>query len=526
MNRFIKGISCLFIAMLMLALLGKYLPFNTTTPFFKWYTPYVIQVAYELVLLICSIGAIWIVSKKRENKRSISSIFGNDFKKQKRLFLSLYFLINISVVLVFYAHPGWDYATAIYESGSLLRNGSIGLREYVMQYPNNLLYIVTVMPIVYIFGSDNAVNVTVFINILILVYTLSLFLDVVYKLTRNTKRVAVAAVGFILFFPLIYYNQTFYTDTIVLPFILGGILLLFEASGDLTLSKKKYFQALCLFLIAALFKASILVIFAALSIVSFICYKKWRKIYALSVVVGIAGVKIGMICFISIWSFFYPPLYNKSISEVGFPESAWICMAQNDETRGDYNARDVKRVQDLYRNANESKEAVDQRMKSCIKERILSRNLIENGHFFFRKFAFSWSDPSYYAVYNLGLISSPLGEKMQYADASKLEGNGSMTRNNLFLEQGYLAVVHYGYLDIFQNVIYLLVIVITAQRLKKKKNINHLQQFIILTTLGYGAFHLLWEARSRYVMTVMILLILYVCIYYQEKNSEQKNTKN
>lgn len=425
MKKVIRGIGFVFVVMSVLAIMGKFLPFNMTTPFFKWYTPYSIQILLEIVLLLSSCLFLFGMQKKKRSvikkeKKIFNIFFSADLRVQKRKLLIIYFILNLAVATLFSAKPGWDYGTVLRDSATLLQHGEIGLREYVMQYPNNLLYILSVMPVVFIFGISDAAKVLTYMNILLILLTMSFFMDIVYKMTKSLKRMRFSALVFMLFLPLVYYNQTFYTDTIVLPFILGGIILLFDEQGELTQSKKKFVQATGLFIIGALFKASILVILVAMSIVCFICYKKWKKLYGATFVVGLLSVKIMTLILIGGWSFIYPPLYNKHVTDVGVPESAWMCMAQNDDTRGDYNDQDAKRTMSLYRDPHRSKADVETEMKACMRERITTRTLVDNVAFLFRKFAFSWSDPSYYAVYNLGLISSPLGEKLTYGNLKEI----------------------------------------------------------------------------------------------------------
>lgn len=519
MRNVIKGVSFLLVTLLCCALLGKWLPFNTTTPFFKWYAPYEVQLLLEVIAISVAGLFVWkMVTQKSVlmNKERFTWLKSDDFTKQKRKFLIVYAVLNIVVIILFQAQPGWDYRTVVYDSGVLLHQGGIGIREYIMQYPNNLAYILCVMPIVWIFGSDMTVQICLCLNGVLLLITFSLFIDIVYKLSKSMKRLRYAAYTFILFLPLVYYNQTFYTDTIILPFVFGGIYLLFDADGGLSTNKRNLYSGFILLIIAALFKPSVIVLIVAVSLLCLIFFQKWNKLYVFVSVGSLFSIKGILFLLISIWSIFYPPLYNKTVSDVGFPESAWICMAQNDEARGDYNEDDAKTAYDMYRNPNVSKKEMDLVMKTCVQNRLAGRGLLGNGAFFFRKFAFSWSDPSYYAVYNLGLISTPLGEKKTYSDAMTFDRNSSITKLNVYLEQGGLAVVHYMYLDIFQNILYLSAIGVTIQQFWKRKVMpNAFLQFVMFSTLGYGLFHLIWEARSRYLLTIALFLIMYVCIYVQ-----------
>lgn len=531
MRKIIKGISALFIIMLILALLGKYIPFNTTTPFFKWYMPYISQVGLEIVLLIASVLVVLAVLSQRKLRMKIAKkilIFlqEEDFKRQKRKFLIIYSILNIVVVALLAASPGWDYGTIVYDLGKLFQYKSLGIREYMMQYPNNLLYLFCVLPFVLFFGPDITVAITIAINILLIIFTFSLFMDIVYKISGSLSRMKYASFVFILFLPLLYYNQTFYTDTIVFPLILGSVLLLFEAEGNLTNSRKKLWQGFGLLSVAAIFKPSMLVVVIAISIMCLLFYKKWAKLYAFSFVGVLIVVKVAMLGLISVWSLFYPPLYNKAINEVGYPESAWICMAQNDKARGDYNEADAKKANEIYAKSNKTKKEMSAEMKKCIEERIAARGVKGNLDFFFRKFAFSWSDSTYYSVYNLGLISATPGNKMQYTDVHTLKKNSSVTKLNLYLEQGWLALIHYSYLDMYQNILYLVAIVVTIQQFfRKKKSPRAFAQFVVLALLGFCAFHLIWEARSRYALTAVLLLLLYVFIYLRPiKLNKQKDT--
>lgn len=525
MKFFMKMTLTLFIAMFIIAIIGKFLPYNNITPFFKKDMAYWLQSGIEVISIGLAIAGAYIVWKQYFNLNVrrwslFGKLFPADVKKQKRLFLIVYLALNILVVLLFADPPGWDYGTLIYDSERLIRGTGIGLREYLMQYPNNLLYALFVYPIVFCVGADMTVPIVVGLNILLLVFSLSVFYDMMYKLTASIKRTRYASIMFICFLPLIYYNQTFYSDTISLPLVLVAMNILFEEKGTFTHSKKKLVQALALLIIASLIKASVLVIIVAVSILCFMNYRRFEKLYSLAFIVAIYAVKFIMLGLVAFWSIFYPPLYNKSVADVGYPESSWICMAQNDVARGNYDFQDAYRTRDLYRDPNATKADVDGVMRECIKERIANRSILGNLHFHFRKYAFTWSDSTFYAVHNLGVISAPEEEQAKNTDVWKVTGNSSITKNNLYLEQGPFAIAHYIFLNTYQNAVYIAALMIGIVMLKKKR-LDDLFSFIILTTVGYGVFHLLWEARSRYILTVFVMLLMFVFIYGKIKSKKR-----
>lgn len=526
MKLFKKMTITLFICMFVLAIFGKFLPYNNITPFFKKDMAYWLQNSIEIIsLLIAIVGMYLFWNRKLKFQLPTSTLFRKVFpdsvKKQKWIFLFLYFVLNVLVLNIFKNPPGWDYRTLIYDSEHLIRGTGIGLREYLMQYPNNLLYAFFIYPIIFCFGADNTVTIVVWLNIGLIVLSLSVFYDMMYKITGSLKRTRYASILFICFLPLIYYNQTFYSDTISLPLVLIAINWLFEAGGKFTDSKKKLILAIALLVFASVIKASVLVVTVAVGILCLMNYKGFKKLYSLLVVVSVYAVKIIMLGLVALWSFFYPPLYNKSVADVGYPESSWICMAQNDVARGNYDFQDAYRTRDLYRDPNATKADVDTVMKACIKERIVNRSVLGNFHFFFRKYAFTWSDSTFYAVHNLGVIYAPEAEQAANTNVWNVTGNSSITKNNLYLEQGVFAVGHYIFLNTYQNIVYIAAVIVGFKMFKKKKT-GDLFDFIVLTTLGYGAFHLLWEARSRYILTVFIMLLMLIFVYGQIKPKTSK----
>lgn len=524
MKFFMKTTLTLFVLMFIIAILGKFLPYNNITPFFKKDMSYWLQNSIEIISLVIAAGLFYRIWKeeipyKMKHSAFFGKLFPDDLKRQKRIFLIIYLILNVLVVLLFADPPGWDYGTIIYDSERLIHGTGIGLREYLMQYPNNLLYALFIYPIVWCVGANMTVPIVVGLNILLLVFSLSIFYDMMYKITGSLKRTRYASVMFICFLPLIYYNQTFYSDTISLPLVLIAINLLFEVEGKFTDCKKKLLSAFAILIFASIIKASVLVIIVAISILCFMNYRRFEKLYALSALVSIYAVKMILLGLVMFWSIFYPPLYNKSVADVGYPESSWICMAQNDVARGNYDFQDAYKTRDLYRDPNATKADVDIVMKECIKQRIANRSILGNIHFLFRKYAFTWSDSSFYAVHNLGIISAPEPEQAANTNVWNVKGNSSITKNNLYLEQGLFAVIHYIFLNAYQNVVYIAAMVIAVGLFKKKKMAD-LFSFIILTTVGYGVFHLLWEARSRYILTVFVMLLMLVFVYGKTKRKK------
>lgn len=513
---------CLFMmcsGIMLLALGGKYLVENVSTPVFKLKMSHQELRCLEIIAFILScVGVYSVFFTDVLRTKSFVWFSRGSFRQKKNILLIGYALLNILVAIVLEANPGWDFARILSDLEKMFLHGELGLREYIMMYPNNLLYTCIVYPVVYFFGARMAYRIVIGINILLLVWTLSLFLDIVMRMTQKMKVTLIAGLFFIVFLPLVYYNQTFYSDTITLPFILLALKYLFDENQQLTRSKKKLVIATVILTIAILLKASIIVVVVAIGMLCLFVYRGKEKFYGLLPVVVFVSAKGLMLALVSVWSFFYPPLYDKTVSDVGYPESAWICMAQNEASRGDYNFNDADRVGTLYRENKMSKSEIDRLMKQCTVDRITQRTILGNTNFFMRKFAFSWSDPTYYSVVNLGMISAP-GDKILNQELSTIQESSSVTRNNVFLEEGAIGIGHYLYLASYQNMLYLLVFILMVDAIRKRQKESDFFIFTALIVVGYTLFHLLWEARSRYVIAVCVILLAFIAITLNTKKT-------
>lgn len=427
---------------------------------------------FKLITLLAAAATIYVLIKFRE---PIVIVFGRIPAK-----LAVAVLLCISILLQFAAlsllnvTPSWDFGWVINGAHHLIEKGR--LLDYYLRYPNNI-FVTFVLALIGKLLMPKLIIYQV-CNILAIVFSQ-------YLIYRVTEKLAGAALGLIcllisvFFFPYIFYAPIVYTDTLSLLFLLIPANLLIDRNGQFRRHLTVIVLVSFLFSLCLLLKGTLIVFVVAYLLVLLLFLPRWRKLYCLLPVIIVMLVQI---------------LFNQGVNTSGiisrnelaqqrFPVTHWLMMGQNPWTYGKHTMHDVNWTRTMLK--TESREQVEQVHLKEFRRRVLTRGWFGNIRFNLEKLNETWTDGTYYALFVL---------KRQPVRPNIIK---HLTENPLvFFVQGYARI---------QSMILIFGVFLFALRMKKSDPILTL---FVLAVIGFFLFLILWETRSRYLVSLTPFLII------------------
>ena len=173
-----------------------------------------------------------------------------------------------------------------------------------------------------------------------------------------------------------------------------------------------------------------------------------------------------------------------------YPNTSYLLMAMEEGPRGNgwYN-------EDIAKQALKEPENMKDEYVEKIKERLtyFGENLGYTFNFYIMKIASMWTENTYSAVTN-----------------NKIEGNDSIEKVSSALTFYHKALL---------IVICLCCVIVLIQN---RKNISLDVIFLLTIFVGGFAFHILWEAKSRYIIPYIVVLIPIASIEIKKFQTKKK----
>jgi hypothetical protein len=145
------------------------------------------------------------------------------------------------------------------------------------------------------------------------------------------------------------------------------------------------------------------------------------------------------------------------------------------------------------------REKVTQIHLSELKKRITEKGWIGNLHYNIQKLAHTWTDGTYYSL-----------NKLKREPVEPESFNRLVDFKSGDLLQGFARIQHF-------------ILLAGLLFLVKLKNRNEMITFAMLSIIGFFLFFLIWETRSRYLVSLTPLLIIVSCIGYFGTNKKQSS---
>ena len=354
----------------------------------------------------------------------------------------------------------------------------IPLGEYIQAYnqqiPQAFLYSLF-FRLIHIdeFGTPRALNVIAIIVILVAIYKIGNMISKNHKV--NKVRLMVL---FLTFLSLPMLSTFVYGD---IPSLAFALLSVYYMMKFVDYNKLKYFTLATIFsMIAYMFRMNSLIF--VIATVIYLLFNLFTKITSKTVKENIINALLIVIFIVvsivpaQIVNDYYINKYNLDKSKE-YPNISYILMGMSESWRGNgwYN-------EDIGEPALKNPESSKEEYAEKIKDRLtyFSQNMGYTFRFYTMKLASMWSENTYSAV-RLNLLHES--------------------------EDDYLNVIKEPLLFYQKALLILMCVCSIIVLIQNRKNLSVNVIYLLLIFMGGFAFHIIWEAKSRYIIPYIVVLI-------------------
>lgn len=488
----------------------------------SWTKKVIALIAFFIVLFVLGINIVWINDVGLDEESQIS-FFG--FKNisisvgiAMAIVLSSYLLekiktpkkIRIAVVILLLILYGlvqvlWikntvgtqfaDSQTVIITAEEIFKgHEDLTYRNYIQYYPQQLNLALTFTAIFKLFNSTN-IEILQYLNVVANILTILGLYAITFEIGKEIKinKIIFWIIG-LSFIPVILLSMFVYGDFIGLVFAIWSV---FFAIRYKKYKKKRYFLCSAILIMMACFiRMNYLVLVIAIGIywlIDFLEKQDKNKKDLLKVSISIILLVVITIVPNKIIKKLFCEQYNLN-PDKSFSSIIYLYMGMSESTRGSgwYNP-EVHEIFTLSMEENsDNKKILEEKCYPQMKERVkfLVTNPTEMIKFYTKKMITMWADPTmefrfYNSVYpkELNIEDYPIVNNILNLDA-------------------------YSFIQLYQKALLFLIyggtiFAIWYQRKKLNKEII----FLCLIFLGGFGFHVLWEAKSRYIIPYVLILI-------------------
>ncbi len=398
---------------------------------------------FFLFLLLCLGFLFLFFITKNLSKRSLLII--------SIINLIIFILLQIFFGYFFSVNPSWDMISIFNSATKVASNEWEFFSSYFYKmYPNNIFITVLWMKfykLCYYF-SFNLIVSSVIINIIVVLISV-IITYILIKKVFNIRVATISSFLFIVITPFYSYTPIFYTDTLTMIFLPLAFLLFY-----IYIKSKNNFISLSIFSIFIIDNLKGFFRFISLFLISFI----------------VSSILINSTC---------QKYIPVPLKDAGLPSTHWIMMGLKDN--GGFNKEDV----DLSKKAGKTRKEIQEFNIKTIKTRLKNYGIDGYSKFLYKKIQYTWGDGTYFAPVKLSRkpIRPNFLHTYIYGDKNSLFTSFSEASHSLLL---FLILI--GSIGLF----------------KSKNKIGFLFNICIF---GVFLFLILWEARSRYLVCILPILV-------------------
>ncbi|OCA88298.1 hypothetical protein A8F94_10910 [Bacillus sp. FJAT-27225] len=434
---------------------------------------------FNILTLVFSLFLILVVIKFREGLLT----FIHSIKKE--YILIPFFIgsaaVQLLVVKWFDITPSWDFGTIVHDAAIIFEGQT--LNDYFIKYPNNIFLVILLGAVGKLFSP------TLFIFQLFNICVITLSQYLIYSITKKLASYGTALASLLLsglFFPYIFFAPIVYTDTISLLFLLLPLTILIDQNGRFIIKLTRVLPASILFALGMILKGSLVIFVIAFAIVLFIFGSKWKKSYSLIPILILLILKVAF----NSWIYQNDFIDKAKIDRYSFPVTHWLVMGQNSERFGKYAANDVAWTAELLNKM--PKETVSQIHLKELIARIKEKGVMGNIAYTKEKISHTWTDGTYYSLNKIKrrpIHPENIASLLNYKSGHIIQAYARI--QHLFVMAGIL---------------------LFSLKVRKEKSETYL--FFLLSIIGFFLFFIMWEARSRYLVSLTPIFIMMASIGY------------
>ena len=433
-------------------------------------------------------------------------------KKVKKLILILailiYGILQVVWINIRDANPNYDQFY-VFDNAVKMSKGEEELidKEYLEMYSQQISLVSFYSIILKLFNTEN-VKVLQYLNVLANIFTV-LGLYSIAKIIQNkeNKLNLIAIFAVTLTFSAIMFLSTFiYGDIISLPFAIHSIYFVIKYIKE---NRCRYLLVSAILMCISYFlRMNMLIFFIAILIYLLLEFTKFinnlvkdksliKKIKIKNI--SLKGITIILFCIISIlptnlFKIFMQEQLNLDKNN-SFPLIGFIDLGLADSTRGP----------GWYTDPYVDKWRVDGHDTKPMKERINNKIEVFKEdpkilfEFYFFKIASMWGENSFGSIwYNLSF---------NFGNMSVNKGTASDIEIKYYKNIDNIIYKNYSFIMVYDKIIILLIFISVLLFILRNKDITNEQVLLILIFVGGFLFHIIWEAKSRYILPYVIILI-------------------
>lgn len=406
--------------------------------------------------------------------------------KYRWILYLLFSIFGILVVLsgiIFRVNPSWDMGTTFNIAKELVESGTYTDSFYLAQFPNNIMMaivdIIFIKSMKFLGVSDYILGITIINSIVIIISVI--FLYKIAEKIFDEKRAMLLLIICIFTTPLYMYAAEYYTDTYsIMPTVL-----LFWVWLKID-EKSKFSQKILWQLLfgIVLFFAMKIKITSSFVFIAIIIYEISRMNFKKILINFSISLPVTIILCILFSTFIVPKFVNEEERDLyEIPVYHWIMMGMNELGGFSY---DEYAYTKSFNTLEERKKANIDKIIERTKERTLSTHLKNIS----AKMCFAWQDGTYWSV---SIIGTEKVQKHKLHEFVLTDGEYSR---------------YYKYIPQVMHFAMLILIVVNIYRVVREKDFDSKDIVSIISTLGIMVFLILWENRSRYVFTMILMMLM------------------
>lgn len=406
--------------------------------------------------------------------------------KKYNLYIIVSYIIFQGIILTMDTLNFSDGAEIENEAHYMLNYGKFSGERYFLVYPNNITPTIILYWIYRIANFLNLSEVFMLHLFCFLITSATMFLT--YKtagklLDKNKQTIVLLLM--LLYVPFQMYSLFYYSDTLMIIMVALIMYVLIPSDGSFIFRSKHIIAVALLIAFGWNLRSNIIIILPALLV--YLAFFKWYKKIILLIVTFLFGFVIFGKMFDMLWS------YYGFFTDEGykFPMMHWVMMGMSIQG-GSYNWQDFQ-----YTYLSQDKMADD---LSLFFNRLIHRPIFLNLLVFVLKIRGNWSD---------GTINYTNGTRALREGDSFLWQLFYGSNNSIFV---YTSQMLYAVI-IFMLVYYMY---------KRRKNYITSMFLFQIIIFGVFMFHLIWEAKPRYVYAWMPIIFILstkgIIIFLEENN--------
>lgn len=433
-------------------------------------------------------------------------------KKVKKLILILailiYGILQVVWINIRDANPNYDQFY-VFDNAVKMSKGEEELidKEYLEMYPQQISLVSFYSVILKLFNTEN-VKVLQYLNVLANIFTV-LGLYSIAKVIQNKENklnlIAIFAVT-LTFSALMFLSTFIYGDIISLPFAIYSIYFVIKYIKE---NRCRYLLVSAILMCISYFlRMNMLIFFIAILIYLLLEFTKFinnlvkDKSLTKKLKIKNISLKVALIVVFCIISILPTNLFKIFMQEQlnlnknnSFPLIGFIDLGLANSTRGP--GWYVDPYVDTWRVDGHDTEPMKDRINKKLeifKEK--PKILFE---FYFFKIASMWGENSFGSIwYNLSF---------NFGNMSLNKGTASEQEIENYEKVDNIINKNYSFIMVYDKIIILLIFISVLLFILRNKDISNEQILLILIFVGGFLFHIIWEAKSRYILPYVIILI-------------------